>query len=87
MDPHTTVIIPLDDRVLFVSLLNCSEFSIRLSEVAQTLDAISGINSWPVAAGSESRGLLARSESGIAPGCERGGWGALRSLGAGLLAT
>jgi len=40
---HPTVIVPLDDRVLFVSSLNCSEFSIRLSEVAQTLDAISGI--------------------------------------------
>jgi len=38
-----TVIIPLDDRVIFVSLLNCAEFSSRLSEVAQTLDAISGI--------------------------------------------
>jgi hypothetical protein len=42
VDPHTTVIIPLDDRVIFVSLLNCAEFSSRLSEVAQTLDAISG---------------------------------------------
>jgi hypothetical protein len=42
VDPYTTVIIPLDDRVLVVSLLNCAEFSIRLSEVAQTLDAISG---------------------------------------------
>ena len=38
----TAVIIPLDDRVIFVSLLNCAEFSSRLSEVAQTLDAISG---------------------------------------------
>jgi hypothetical protein len=42
VDPYTTVIIPLDDRVLFVGLLNCAEFSVRLSEVAQTLDAISG---------------------------------------------
>ena len=42
VDPHAAVIIPLDDRVIFVSLLNCAEFSIRLSEVAQTLDAISG---------------------------------------------
>jgi hypothetical protein len=44
-----------------------------------------GINSWSVAAGSESGGLLARSESGIAPACDKGGWGALRSLGVGLL--
>jgi len=41
VDPHTSVIIPLDDRVIFVGLLNCAEFSSRLSEVAQTLDAIS----------------------------------------------
>jgi hypothetical protein len=39
---HTTVTIPFDDRVIFVCLLNCAEFSSRLSEVAQTLDPISG---------------------------------------------
>src|ERR1700675_4522881 len=44
-----------------------------------------GVNSTPVAEGSESGGLLARSESGIAPACDRGGWEALRSLGIGLL--
>ena len=43
MESHTTVIIPFDDRVIFVNLLNCAEFSSRLSEVAQTLDPISGI--------------------------------------------
>ena len=37
MESHTTVIIPFDDRVIFVGLLNCAEFSSRLSEVAQTL--------------------------------------------------
>jgi hypothetical protein len=42
MESHTAVIVPFDDRVIFVSLLNCTEFSSRLSEVAQTLDAISG---------------------------------------------
>jgi hypothetical protein len=41
MKSHTTVIIPFDDRVIFVSLLNCAQFSSRLSEVAQTLHAIS----------------------------------------------
>jgi hypothetical protein len=40
---HTTVIIPFDDSVILISLLNCAEFSSRLSEVAQALDAISGI--------------------------------------------
>ena len=43
MESHTTVIIPFDDRVIFVRLLNCAEFSSRSSKVAQTLDAISGI--------------------------------------------
>jgi len=32
-----------------------------------------------------SRGFLARSESGVEPGYDKGGWGALRSLGIGLL--
>jgi len=40
---HTTVVIPFDERVLLISLLNGPELSGRLSEVAQTLDAISGI--------------------------------------------
>jgi hypothetical protein len=35
------VIIPFDDRVIFVRLLNCPEFSRWLTEVAQTLDPIS----------------------------------------------
>ena len=42
MDSYSTVIIPLNDCVLVVSSLNSAEFSIGLSEVAQTLDAISG---------------------------------------------
>ena len=40
---HATVVIPLYQRVVFVRLLNCSEFSGRLSKISQTLDAISGI--------------------------------------------
>ena len=42
MESRTTAIIPFDDRVIFIRLLNCAEFPSRLSEVAQTLDAISG---------------------------------------------
>ena len=42
MDPHTTVTIPFDDRVILVRGLNGAEFSSRRSEVPQTLDAISG---------------------------------------------
>jgi hypothetical protein len=37
------VIIPLYKCVVFVRLLNCTEFSSRLSEIGQTLDAITGI--------------------------------------------
>jgi hypothetical protein len=40
---QTTVITPFDDSVILISLLNCAEFSSRLSEVVQSLDAISGI--------------------------------------------
>jgi hypothetical protein len=40
--PDATVIIPFDDRVIFIRLLNGAEFSARLSEVAQALDSISG---------------------------------------------
>jgi len=43
MQSCATVIVPFDDRVIFVSLLDCAEFSGRPSEVAQTLNAISGI--------------------------------------------
>jgi hypothetical protein len=41
VDPHTTVIVPFDLRVIFVRSLNCAEFSSWLSEVAQTFDTIS----------------------------------------------
>ena len=40
---HSTVIIPLYKRVVFVRLLNCSEFSSRLPKISQTLDTITGI--------------------------------------------
>jgi hypothetical protein len=40
---HTTVVIPLYKRVFFIRLLNCTEFSSWLSEISQTLDAITGI--------------------------------------------
>ena len=43
MESRATVIIPFDDGVIFVSPLNCAEFSRRLSEVAQTLNAIPAI--------------------------------------------
>ena len=41
VESRATVVIPLDDRVLLVSSLNCADFSRRLSEIAQTLDPIS----------------------------------------------
>jgi hypothetical protein len=41
VESRTAVIIPFNDRVVFVSLLNCAKFSSGCSEVPQTLDAIS----------------------------------------------
>jgi hypothetical protein len=43
MESHTSVTIPFDDCIIFVRLLNCAQFPGRLSEVSQTLDAITGI--------------------------------------------
>ena len=57
VDPHATVIIPLDDRVIVVGLLNCAEFSSRLSEVAQALDAISRNQFLAVCSGLDERWL------------------------------
>jgi len=43
MESRATVVIPVDDRVLFVSSLNRADiFPSWLSERAQTLDTISG---------------------------------------------
>lgn len=39
---HTSVVIPLYKRVVFIRLLNCSQFSSRLSKISQALDAITG---------------------------------------------
>jgi hypothetical protein len=43
VESHATVVIPLDNRVLIVRLFNGAQLPSRFSEVAQTLDAISGI--------------------------------------------
>jgi hypothetical protein len=86
VESRATVVIPLDDRVLLVSSLNCADFSRWLSAVAQTLDAISGSQLLAGGSGLGERRPLGTSESGIAPACDKGGWGALRSLGTGLLA-
>jgi hypothetical protein len=42
MEPHTTVIIPFDNRILLIRPLHCAHFSSRLCEVAQTLNAVPG---------------------------------------------
>jgi hypothetical protein len=43
MQSRTAVVVPFDHRILFVRLLNCAELPGRLPEIAQTLDAITGI--------------------------------------------
>jgi hypothetical protein len=40
---RSTIIIPFYNRVIFVRLLNGSEFSSRLSKISQAHDTISGI--------------------------------------------
>ena len=43
VESHSTVIVPLDDGVLFVNLFNCTQFPSELSKVSQTLDPVSRI--------------------------------------------
>ena len=43
MQSHSTGVIPLYKRIVFVRLLNCSEFSGRFSKISQALDTITGI--------------------------------------------
>jgi hypothetical protein len=43
VESRTAVIIPFNDCIVFVGLLNSADFSGRFSEVAQTHDPISGI--------------------------------------------
>jgi hypothetical protein len=55
---HTTVVIPFDERVILVNLPNYAEFSHRHSEVAQSLDAISGTQFLASAGRFDKRWLL-----------------------------
>jgi hypothetical protein len=57
-ESRATVIIPLDQRIIFVCSLNCAQSSSRLSEVAQTRDAISGFQFLPGGTGLPERRLL-----------------------------
>jgi hypothetical protein len=43
MKSRATVTIPFDHRVLIVRALDCTDFSIWISEIAQSFDAISGV--------------------------------------------
>src|ERR1700730_14330325 len=75
VESHTAVIIPSDDRVIFVSLFNCAESSSRLSEVAQTLHAISGIQFLVGDRGLGERWLLGTIGVRSGPGARQGGLG------------
>jgi hypothetical protein len=57
VESQTTVIIPLDDHVIFVRLLNRTKFSGRLSEVTPPSTRSPGCSSWSVAESSAGRGL------------------------------
>jgi hypothetical protein len=58
VNSYTTVVIPFDERVIFIHLPNCAKFSRRYSEVAQTLDAISGTQFLASAGRFDKRWLL-----------------------------
>jgi hypothetical protein len=58
VQPYATVVIPFDDRVIFVNLSNGTEFTGRYSEVAQSLDAISRIQFLVIGTWFDKRGLL-----------------------------
>lgn len=67
MDSCTPVIVPFDNRVVSVRPLHCAQFSSGLSEVAQLLDPIPWID-FAFDGLRRNQRLLARSESGAAPG-------------------
>lgn len=58
MEPSATIIIPFNNRVIFVRLLYCAEFSLRFTEVAQSFDAISWIQLLAGGRGLSERWLL-----------------------------
>src|ERR1700730_2505312 len=80
VNSHATVVIPLS-----LARSTVPNSPVGFPKLPKPSTRSPGVNSSPVAAGSESRGLLARSESGTASACDKGGWGELRSLGTGLL--
>jgi|SRR5580693_3014339 hypothetical protein len=82
---HTTIVVPLDKRVIFVRSHNRSESSCRLSKVAQAYNTITGIQFRIGSGGRASGGFLARSASAGAPACDKGGSGALLSFDVRLL--
>ena len=55
---YAAIVIPFDDRVIFVNLPNRAEFSSRHSEVAQSLDTISRIQFLVIGTWFDKRWLL-----------------------------
>jgi len=82
VESHTTVIIPVDDHVIFVRWLNRTISSGRLSEVPKPSTRSPGCSSWSVAESSASGGFRARPESAVAPGYDKGSWRACAVWGA-----
>jgi hypothetical protein len=78
---RATVIIPLDDCVRFVSSLNRADFSSWLSEVAQTLDPISGIQLLPGGRGLGERWPLGTVAVRDRPSVRQGWLGSLTQFG------
>jgi hypothetical protein len=71
-DSHTTVVIPLDHCIVFVRSLNCADLPVGFPKLPKPSTRSPRFSPSPVADGLTIGGLLARSTSDVAPGCERG---------------
>ena len=80
MESHTTVIIPFKIASSSLACSTVPNSPFVFPKLPKLSTRSPGLSSGLVAEASESGGLLARSESGIAPACDSGGWGALGSL-------
>ena len=58
MNSYATVVIPFDESVIFIDLPDRAKFSGRHSEIAQTLDTISGTQILGIARRFDERWLL-----------------------------
>jgi hypothetical protein len=85
MHSRATVVIPFYDGVIFVVRSTVPNSSVGFPKLPNPSTRSPGVNSGWGPDGRSSGGFFARSESGTAPAYDKGGCGALRSLGIRLL--